>query len=143
MSDASPAITGYYSVNLEEKIYEESRLNIGVNLLGSIEIPQSLTDLIFVANINSTLVNFFLPVSTQDLIFQLYWYGYDSKVSDITDPSKDPITSPDGAHPVGTHPTEEDIKQINTHYAADHDGVSFRDYHVLKLGLTKKWTKTQ
>lgn len=135
ISEFNP-IKGYYKVNEDEKIYDETRLNIGVSILGEFEIPQTITDLIFVANISANYVNFFLPVSSSDLIFQLYWYGYDLGILDLSDPKA--INTPEGPHPVGSHPTEEDIKQINTHFKDEHDGLIYRDYHVLKLGLTKK-----
>ena len=138
-------LTGYYEIDKENKIYNESRLNIGINLFGEYEVPQTLTDLLFLASINKTCVTFYLPVSMEDLTLQLYWYGYDISGSNIAESiaggeseGADPIDSPDGSHPLGTLPTEEDIAKINEHYPDNHDGKSFRAFHVLKLGLTKK-----
>lgn len=132
-------ITGYYKVNKEEKVYGEARLNIGLNLMGEYEIPENITDCIFVAGINDKTVNFYLPVSIEDLQFQLYWYGYDLNVANFFDDEvEDPLATPEGKHPVGTHPSKEDIDQINTHYGANHNDKVFRDFHVLKLGLTKQ-----
>lgn len=139
IKDMGP-LSGYYSVDKENKVYNEKRLHIGINVLGEYEIPEEITDLIFVANINSTLANFYLPVSLNDLVFQLYWYGYDLNFSELIDPESeggDPFISPDGEHDVGTHPTQADIDKINEHYENDH-GQKYRDFHVLKLGLTKK-----
>ena len=131
-------LEGYYVVDKQEKIYDEKRLHIGINLLGEFEIPETITDLIFVANINSKEVNFFLPVSLEDLMLQIYWYGYELDiVKIISGESDDPLATPDGNHPVGSHPTKDDIERINKYYKDDH-GKPFRDYHVLKLGLTKK-----
>lgn len=80
--------------------------------------------------INASTLTFNIPVSLNDLQFQLYWYGLDLSNLDATI----------DAHDVGTHPTQEDIKKINEElkYADNHDGKSFRDYHTLSLGLTKK-----
>ena len=134
-------ITGSYLVDNNETVYEAPRLQLTVNILGEIEIPQEFTNLLFVANIDKNMVNFFIPVSINYLTLQLYWYGIDVKAEDLFDPDTGQIntnSTPEGSHPVGTHPTEADIEQINTHYAADHDGKQYRDYHVLKLGLTKQ-----
>ncbi len=138
LKEMSP-VTGYYSVDEQEKVYDAKRLKMGIDLLGQYHVPDELTDLIFVANINSTTVNFFLPVSVTDLIYQLYWYGYDLNLTALIsgDESYDPLNTKEGKHDIGTHPTKEDIDRINTHYKDDHAGVAFRDYHVLKLGLTK------
>ena len=132
-------VSGFYKVNKQEKIYEQTRLNLGISLLGEFEIPQTLTDLLFVASISGERVTFYLPVSFTDLTFQLYWYGYDINIEKAYEEGDaDPLDTPEGKHPVGTHPTKEDIEQINTHYATDHNGVTYRDYHILELGLTKK-----
>lgn len=131
-------ITGFYTVMDTEKVYDGTRLNLGISLLGEVDVPVSLTQLLFVANIDPNMVNFYLPVSMTDLIYQLYWYGYDIDMAKyIEDQSVNPLDTPEGKHPVGTHPTQADIDQINTHYATDHNDKVFRDYHVLKLGLTK------
>lgn len=132
-------LTGYYIVDKNNKVYDEKRLRLGINVLGEYEIPEEITDLVFVANINSSTVNFYLPVSLTDLIFQLYWYGFDLNLIEFLDPEseKEPFVSPDGKHDVGTHPTQADVDKINEHYEADH-GMKYRDFHVLQLGLTKK-----
>lgn len=140
LKELSP-VTGYYSVDKKVKVYNEPRLNIGLNFLGEYELPTKITDLIFVASINKNIVNFYLPVSIDDLMFQLYWYGYDLSSTkwnseEVTD--DDFYLAPEGKHPIGTHPTADDIATINAHYITDHDGKAYRDFHVLKLGLTKK-----
>ena len=143
LNDVTP-LTGYYRINKAEKVYNETRLNIGISLLGEYEIPESITDYIFLASITSQFVNFYIPVSFEDLQFQLYWYGFDLSISNFfaddaeQKEGSDPTDTPEGKHPVGNHPTKEDIELINQHYANDHDGATYRDFHVLKLGLTKK-----
>lgn len=137
-------ITGYYSIDNKVKIDGASRLNIGINILGEYDIPKDITDAIFIANISSSAVTFYLPVSMEDLRYQLYWYGWDlsgeniaAAIQDDTD-IEDPIASPDGPHSLDVHPTKEEIDAINEHYKDSHDGELFRDFHVLKLGLTRK-----
>lgn len=130
LEDLNP-ITGYYSVNPNEKVYDEKRLNLCLRVLGEYDIPEEITNLLFVANINNEEVNFFLPVSIADLQLQLYWYGYELDWDALL---KETL---EGPHPVGSHPTQEDIDKINEHYKDTH-GSAFRDYHVLKLGLTKQ-----
>ncbi len=141
LSELNP-LTGFYNVNPDEKIYDETRLHLGITVLGDFEIPEEVTDLVFVANITPSLVNFYLPVSIKDLALQLYWYGYDFKGKleqfisggDIGDIDEDSEVE---EHPVGSHPTKEDIDKINETYITTH-GEPFRDYHVLQLGLTKQ-----
>ena len=132
-------VTGFYKVNEVDKIYDEARLNIGIDLLGEYEIPEEITEKIFVASINGSAVNFYIPVSVEDLQFQLYWYGYDLNIEKmLSDDDTDPLATLEGSHPVGSHPTKEDVAAINAHFADDHSGKQFRDFHVLKLGLTKQ-----
>lgn len=137
-------LTGFYSIDKSVKINEDSLLKIGISVLGEYEIPQDITDGIFAASISSTTVNFYLPVSFDDLRFQLYWYGWDLSAENIgkaiasDEEIEDPIASVDGQHPLNVHPTKEEINAINEHYPDSHDGELFRDYHVLKLGLIKK-----
>ena len=134
-------ITGYYKLDKTKKVYKETRLDIGLTLLGEYEIPQTITNLLFVASLGQGTVNFYLPVSLDDLALQLYWCGYDVNVEKIfsedTD-DEDPLVSPDGVHDIDVHPTKEQIDAINQHYPDQHGGQLFRDYHVLKLGLSKK-----
>ena len=79
--------------------------------------------------ISKTTLTFNIPVSLDDLAYQLYWYGLDlAGLREVTE------------HPVGTHPTTKDITYINEelHYPDSHDGKLFRNYHTLSLALTKK-----
>lgn len=138
-------LTGFYKIDTENKIYNENSLDIGITVLGEYELPQELTDLIFSANITSSAVTFYIPVSVNDLMYQLYWYGYDLNIQKIiedytsgTEPSESSVATPEGTHPRGTHPTQEDIDTINAHYPDEHNGNLYRDFHVLKLGLTKE-----
>ena len=82
------------------------------------------------STISKTTIAFNIPVSLDDLAFQLYWYGLDLYN----------LESNPEAHAIGSHPITDDINHINNdlHYADTHDGKSFRDYHTLSLTLTKK-----
>ena len=81
--------------------------------------------------ISRTTITFNLPVSMDDLKYQLYWYGLD-----LTNLDAEGLVE----HEVGTHPTAEEVKYINEtlDYPGTHDGNTFRDYHTLSLALTKK-----
>ena len=91
--------------------------------------PQQTAKFVY-STISKTTLVFNIPVSMDDLFYQLYWYGLD--LNDI----EAEIT----AHPAGSHPTAEDIRYINEelHYSETHDDKTFRDYHTLSLSLTKK-----
>ena len=137
-------LSGFYKIDRKVKVDDGSLLKIGINLLGEYEVPQTITDALFTANVANNIVNFYLPVSIEDLRYQVYWYGYDLSGENIAaaiagdEDIDDPIASVDGAHSLDVHPTKEQIDAINEHYPSTHDGDLFRDFHVLKLGLLKK-----
>lgn len=90
------------------------------------------------------MVTMYIPVSEQDIIFQLYWYGIDITYNE-TDGLDFDTTLP--AHPVGSHPTKEEVAEINQTYGAAHtelsnvlgiDLSSYRDYYTLAMGLIKQ-----
>ena len=140
------SLSGSYSVDNERQVYGASMLIMNIYIIEEYSIPTELTNLLFVANITSSAVTFYIPVSFNDLSLQLYWYGYDlsSLMNDDGTPKEggdedDFIPpSPHGEHEIGTHPTKEDIDKINETYPSSHDGTKFRDYHILKLGLIKQ-----
>ena len=110
------SVSGYYFIDKNEpKLYDQTRLHLCFDLLEKYDISSELTDLVFITTISQKEVNFYIPVSVTDLAYQLYWYMIEEK-------------------PVGTHPTAEDVERIH----AEHPDSSFRDFHVLKLGLTKQ-----
>lgn len=103
----------------------------------AVTIPEDIYDInptqtakFVYSTISKTTLVFNIPVSMDDLLYQLYWYGLD-----LNDLESELVE-----HPAGTHPTTEDIKYINEelHYADSHDNKSFRDFHTLSLSLTKK-----
>ena len=90
-------------------------------------IDPATTSKFVYSTISKTTLTFNIPVSLDDLTFQLYWYGYDlATLEDVTE------------HPVGTHPTAAEVEEINQTYPTTHDNKNFRDYHTLSLALTKK-----
>ena len=137
-------LSGFYKIDKKVKVDDGDLLKIGINLLGEYEVPQTITDALFTANVSNNIVNFYLPVSIEDLRYQVYWYGYDLSGENIAaaiagdEDIDDPIASVDGQHSIDVHPTKEQIDAINEHYPNTHDGDLFRDFHVLKLGLIKK-----
>ena len=92
--------------------------------------PQQTSKFVY-STISKTTIVFNIPVSIEDLKYQLYWYGLD-----LTNLDAEGLVE----HEVGTHPTTEEIKYINEtlDYPGSHDGNTFRDYHTLSLALTKK-----
>ena len=90
-------------------------------------------------------VTMYIPVGEIDVIYQLYWYGVDLAYSDtdgiyLTESSY-------GAHEPGTHPTAEDVEQINKTFKDEHSLISeklgmdlstYRDYYTLAMGLLKQ-----
>ena len=109
----------------------------GENEDPAIDIPEDIFDITpedtakFVySTISKTTLVFNIPVSIDDLMYQLYWYGLD-----LNDLEAELVE-----HPAGSHPTAEDVRYINEelHYSETHDDKKFRDYHTLSLTLTKK-----
>ena len=100
----------------------------------------SYLQLLVTTYVDSKSFYFTIPVSFDDLYLQLYWYGYDvhndeGKFIEVT------------KHDLGTHPTAEEIAEIDAVYYGHHkdfDGyqdLHFRDYHTVTIGLSKKTTK--
>lgn len=158
-------LNGYYKTNNEANEKGEPRLVIGFDFIyilqSSSEVYESITgqeisqeakDMLAILNndglIQSLLiatygkeeVNAYIPVSIEDVYYQLYWYGYDIKVTmqgedfniDLVEVTK---------HAFGTTPTKEDVDEINKTFAADHEGTQFTTYRAfnqLKLTMIKK-----
>lgn len=98
------------------------------------DIPVNLLNEVVQAEINKSSVKFTIPVSVNDILFQLYWYGYDFRIYslELVEVEK---------HPHGTHPTKEDIDKINETYPSEHEILGFstkyRDFHDLTMELKK------
>ncbi len=122
-------IEGSYSVDDSTVDSPRIHLNPSISIIEQeIPIPSETVDLIMLAYYKVSTVNVIIPVSIDDLVFQLYWYGYDLTGGDS--PSK---------HDLGTHPTAEEVKSINDGgYKDRHSDTEFRDYYTLNMGLKKE-----
>ena len=80
----------------------------------------------------------YIPVSFDDVYYQLYWYGKDIKINiEQFDISIVDVTP----HDLGTHPKAEEIEAINKTFETEHQGClisTFRDFNQVKMGLIKK-----
>lgn len=106
--------------------------------------PTIVEKLIYTTYAND-VITMYVPVGQADAIFQLYWYGVDVSLT-----LEDGLTikeSPYGVHEVGTHPTADDIAEINKTFKEGHemlgllveaDLTTYRDYYTLAMGLNKK-----
>ena len=158
-------LNGYYKTGNEKNEKGEPRLIIGFDFIYILqsgadiykeitgqEISQEAKDMLEILNndglIQSLLiatygkeeVNAYVPVSIDDVYYQLYWYGYDIKV--IMDGENFNIDLVEVyPHAFGTTPTKEDVDEINKTFAADHQGAqytTYRAFNQLKLTLIKK-----
>ena len=154
------AIPGYYSVGgPTEK--DRNRLNLGLSVdevtkiffdevedlipvedIGDIiNIDYAMTEKIIFSEIDNKSLYLTVPVSINDFLFQLYWYGYDFQF-DIPNDRFEMVKNPSGGHEAGTHPTKEEIDEINktfpdNHVEDEYTKITYRDFHALTLGLKK------
>ena len=88
--------------------------------------PDVIEKLIFCETDGKTIY-LSIPVSMNDVFFQLYWYGMD--IINFEETTE---------HEINTHPTEADIAEINKTFPATHGGTVYRDFHCISLGLKKQ-----
>ena len=156
-------LPGYYRLTNEKNKKQESRIKLGFSFSKILEIilkaiaeeseeeipipsTEELNELnesflihsLLYATYKSDVVNFYIPVSLDDVYFQLYWYGRDVKISasefdfEIVNVTE---------HPVGTSPTPEEVEEINKTFIEEHKDCVIKEYRVfnqVKLGLTKE-----
>ena len=117
-----------------DSIKEEAADAANIDLSG-IGINPDTTEKLLYSTINEKQINISVPVSFEDLMYQLYWYGTDIYI-DSESLHIDDVTE----HKAGTHPTDEEIAAINADpkYKEHHGDSPFRDFHVLTLGLLKE-----
>ena len=158
------SLNGYYKTGNEVNEKGEPRLVIGLDFIYIFqsglsvykeitgqEISQEAQDALEILNndglIQSLLiatyakeeVNAYIPVSMDDVYYQLYWYGYDIQIvsgEENFDIELVPVTK----HDFGTTPTKEDVEEINKTFPAEHQGMQFTTYRAfnqLKLTLIK------
>lgn len=111
--------------------------------------PEMIEKLIY-TTYNGNVLTLNIPVSQNDILYQLYWYGIDLAYNE--EQGLYTTESSYGVHEIGTHPTAEDVTKINETYKDDHAQVaelfatldfdisfnSYRDYHTLGMGLLKQ-----
>ena len=107
--------------------------------------PETIEKIVYTTYSNNT-ITMYIPVGQEDAIFQLYWYGIDL----YKDSEGDILINTDlPAHDPGTHPTKEDIDEINkdNKYGEEHswlgpligaDLSSYRDFYTVAMGLVKQ-----
>lgn len=141
LADFEPQ-TGYYTIG-GNSVNGRPLLNLNFEFLQAIEdlisseivLPsgaQSISDIsnrFFFSEIDiGKAVYLNIPVSLNDLALQVYWYDYLE--------TKDPTLPFEKI--MGTHPTKEDIDEINKTFPDIYDGYMFRNYYTLSLGLNKR-----
>ena len=158
------SLNGYYKTGSELNEKGEPRLIVGLDFIYILQsgldvykeitgqdINQEVKDMLEILNNDGLIqslmiatygkeeVNAYIPVSIDDVYYQLYWYGYDVKVSaegedfniELVETTK---------HAFGTTPTKADVDEINKTFAADHQGTqytTYRAFNQLKLTLIK------
>ncbi len=114
-------IDGYY--NIGNKMAQDNyKLNIGFTLSTIEEIfgetfviaPDKIEKIIY-SEVNSKAITLFVPVSLDDLLFQLYWYGLDIHYEGEGEDSE-LVFGDSVEHEANTHPTQEDVSEINKTY---------------------------
>ena len=123
------SIYGTYTFSDSPTKDDSKKLDLEIIASEGTSIPSEFLDDIMYAKHKDDLVTVYIPVSVEDLGFQLYWYGIDLF---------NPLGPKPVAHQIGTHPTNDDIAEINKSFPTDHDNKVFRDWHTLAMGLAKK-----
>ena len=154
-------INGYYYFkevkNAKDK--DETRLMMGIEFGETISIDEKLVEMVMYSTYANDTVNVVIPVSVEDFLFQLYWYGY--RVAGLDSLTK-PVALPEENafmhyNQVGSHPTKEEVEEIQKyqlqreakHEAGDLKDYelgefiynSYHDYHTLSMGLAKDGKK--
>ena len=148
-------ISGYYYTN-NEHVKTGEVLHLGISLLNDeYNIGPEITEKILYSTINSGELTVVIPVSFEDLFYQLYFYGYRvGSILEIIDPvniiEEDPaMAATVGEQNIGKHPTKEQITIIQSYQTkrqndkpegyrnTEEKFVNYRDFHTLSMGLKK------
>lgn len=141
LGDDGFQIKGYYYLSDPLQKEKGKHLNLGVTILKDffqdylgvdegINIPAEITELILSAYVDQNTLYVKVPVSGEDFVYQIYWYGYKIDIANFS------IVAVD-AHELGTHPTKEDVEKIRTAEESNDTYKNFRDFHQLEMGLVK------
>lgn len=126
-------LDGYYTiVDVPDKEFDQLRIGFFLDDISeitgqTIDLEPEVIEMIVYSEITPKSITLKIPVSIDDVIYQLYWYGYDLFNFTEVEP-----------HDRNTHPTKEEIDKINETYPDTHDGNLYRDFYTLSLGLSKK-----
>lgn len=135
------SLEGHYSLG-EKTSKGRRKLNLSFTILDDIEdlldiilgeendSSEEIVNYLVYVEMSNSNIYFTIPVSLDDIIFQLYWYGYDID-------NTEEIISRTTPHSFGSVPSLEDIELINQTYPSSHDGKKYRIFHTLELGLIK------
>ena len=150
-------VPAYYYVGNKIPKTQDTELKLGIDfsfiqdVLEDVEIseadfpvlePEIIEKIVYTTYSNNT-ITMYIPVGQQDAIFQLYWYGIDI----VWDGDGIHVNRDIASHDAGTHPTKEEIDEINKTYGEQHSALgaligvdlsSYRDYYTLAMGLAKK-----
>ena len=145
-------VKGYYRVG---EVYKNEKhvLHLGFSINESVkdlirtiiedetadvELRPELIEKIVFSTIDTTTLYITAPVSGDDLLYQLYWYGYDI-YQDENEIYRIDYLPEEKKHDIGSHPTSDEVALINsdTQYKERHKDTTYRDYHTLSLGLIK------
>ncbi len=135
-------ISGYYSIGSVKSKEGYYDLELGASILDPeeypiVNIPDEIVADIVIAEISKKDIKATIPVSVYDLMYQLYWYGWDISI-DLETFVISVQKSSGESHPHGTHPTKADIDRINETFPSEHLGFEFHDFDCLTMGLTKE-----
>ena len=106
-------------------------------------LEPELIEMIVYTTYGNDVVTMNIPVAQEDAIFQLYWYGFDIYM----DGTEVKINYDLEGHDPGTHPTEDDVAEINKTYGDQHKAIgemfgidlsTYRDFYTLAMGLVKQ-----
>lgn len=140
-------VKGYYYVEASSFGEQKTRLALGITDFNDIitsltgnALPSDFFELLLTAFIEDKKINLYVPVSVEDLQMQLCWYGIFVAYSDKGLIIERPVHPISGGAEKGTHPTAEQIKQMNEankELFARADFV-FRDYHTVDIELFRE-----
>lgn len=128
-------IPGYYNIiPLPDEGKDQLSIGFTLDILKEItgedfSLEPEVIEKIVYSEYDGKHITLIIPVSFADVVFQLYWYGFD-----LYDPLSEDIPE----HALNTHPTKDDIARINQTYPDNHGGSLYRDFHCISLGLTKE-----
>lgn len=117
-----------------------------------------IIDKIIYATYKDNMVYAYVPVSFEDLYYQLYWFGYDLQIKidiseDVPFEIKVVELPEEKHHSFGTKATVDEITEINKTFEAEHQDVyifdpssptlfknvtSYRNCNSVQMGLMKK-----